>query len=58
MENKVTNKDKKFEELSTRWQELSNNFAIISAAIQYKKSQEKISQKGRNKASFFAHRHL
>ena len=45
MENKVTNKDKKFEELSTRWQELSNNFAIISAAIQYKKSQEKISQK-------------
>lgn len=48
MENKEISKDKKVEELITKWKELSHDFAIISAAIQYKKSQEIITKKSEN----------
>lgn len=42
---RVDNKDNKFGEIVNRWKELSYNHTIISAAIQYKKSQEMISKK-------------
>ena len=45
MDNKETKIESKIEELSNAWERLSINQAIISVAIQYKKSQEIISQK-------------
>lgn len=42
---KVENKDKKFNEISTKWKELSYDYTIISSAIQYKKSKEIILKK-------------
>lgn len=39
------NKDKKFKEISDKWKELSYDYTIISAAIQYKKSKELIAKK-------------
>lgn len=45
MEKVENSKDKKFKEISDKWKELSYDYAIISAAIQYKKSKELITQK-------------
>ena len=40
--------NKKIEELTSAWEKLLKDQAIISAAIQYKKSQETINQKIEN----------
>lgn len=45
MEKVENNKDKKFKELSDKWKELSYDYTMISAAIQYKKSKELIEKK-------------
>ena len=45
MEKVENSKDKKFKELSDKWKELSYDYTMISAAIQYKKSKELIAKK-------------
>ena len=51
MDNKEIDENKKIEDLSNAWQKLCVNQAIISVAIQYKKSQEIINQKEENENS-------
>ena len=45
MEKKKIDKDTEVKELTSKWETLSRDSAIISAAIQYKKSKEIISKK-------------
>ena len=47
-DNKKTNNDNKIEMLEKNWLDLSYQSAIISSAIQYKKSQEAIAHKAEN----------
>lgn len=48
MEKSKINKDKEFDDLISKWKELSRYSAIISSAIQYKKSKEIILKKIEN----------
>ena len=51
MEKIEVNEKQKIEELSSAWEKLCRDQAIISAAVQYKKSQEIINEKTENESS-------